>query len=510
MSVPASEDSLKLLVQNCKGAIKDLENIFPAMMKLRISLTEIRADDIEYKDTIIAFLSKTEDLLLGSNFILHELMSSLRFLPETTFIYEKRYHIQNINLSLCEAYSYFLGNKNDGVWSLLKPMILALNNSSLNSYVVKIDNELAILGKEHCDVQMRHSTAHYDQPIERYKKVNNITEEDKYCKATSKYLLIHMHISQVSMIITDIIKRIVPKNVSSSIKPMIPAFDIKAFVEENIAIKLSSDERIAYLSSESLIKTSNSIDSLYKNHLMCEGAEKFIASKNIKSATNIEALHKLIMLRMMIGFIHCDLTCSIRAYMNSKSRVERSLHLRRIYVTEVSGLTYLYGYNKEKNAQSLWQQLMNMDINGDRDGNENKKESLRKKLEELTSSLNSPRRNLYIHFREYENLNILKRYEAYEELNQLDEVKRALNLIHLCKEIDNYTIFMLKQVEIEEQQKSKDQMEKRHAMFEDLRYKMTNSKLSETMKAQAISIIDEMERKITKMFDPEKIDNNEE
>ena len=243
MSTPASKYSLNSLVQNSQDTMAVLEETFPAMMELRTRLTAIGADDIDNAESILAFFSKTEDLIIGSHFILHELMASLRHLLGANIDYEKRYHIQNINLSLCEAYNYFAGNTHNGVWSLLRPMILALDNPILHSYITIIENELTKLGTEFCDKQMRNTTAHYDKPIKMYNLVNSITEEDKYCKAVSQYMLIHLRISQISIMIFAIISQITPNStVVESVKQKIPTFDVKAFVEDHLAEKISSNE----------------------------------------------------------------------------------------------------------------------------------------------------------------------------------------------------------------------------------------------------------------------------
>lgn len=199
MSVPVNKQMLNSLKSNCKDTMVELEGIFPAMMELRYRLTTIGADDIDKTNTILALFSKTEDLFMGSHFILHELMSSLRLLLDTTTPYEKRYHIQSINLSLCEAYNYFSGNKSNGVWILLKSMIVVLDNPILHSYVTIIDRELTKLRTEYCDKDMRNSTAHFDEPIKRYKSVCSITEEDKYCKGVSQFMLICLNLKNVAL-----------------------------------------------------------------------------------------------------------------------------------------------------------------------------------------------------------------------------------------------------------------------------------------------------------------------
>jgi hypothetical protein len=500
MSISASEQSLNSLKQNTKDTMTEFEAVFPAMMELRVHLTTIGADSIEKKDTILAFFSKVENLLIGSHFILHELMASLRLLLNTTIVYEKRYHTQSINLGICEAYNYFFGNKNDGVWSLLKPDVLALDNPILHSYVAIIDAELEKLGVKHCNKVMRNSTAHYDNPIKRYDLLNSITDEDVYCKAVSQFMLIHLRISQISTIIFAIISQITPNNSPENIEQEKPMLDIKAFVEEKLADKLSSNEELANISSESLTNVSDNIDFLYNNHLNIEKFKEYLDTKVIQAPTSIEIFYQLILLRMMVGFIRCDLTCAIRAYLSSISSIERSLHLRRIYLTEVSALTHLYGYNEEKKTKSLWSQLMAIDI----DCNENELASLNEKLEELTSGLDSTRRNLHTHFREDEKLNILKRYEAYKNLNQIAEINKAHKLLYLCKNIEDYTMSALTRIGKKEQQESQKQKDRFNTMFKNLRNITMESKTSEAMKIQLITMLDEMERKLASLFDVKK------
>lgn len=194
---------------------------------------------------------------------------------------------------------------------------------------------------------------------------------------------------------------------------------------------------------------------------------------------------------MMVGFLRSDLTCAIRAYLNAMSSIERSLHLRKIYLTEVSALTHLYGYNEKKKTQSLWSQLMSIN----EDCNERELASLTEKLEELTFELDRTRRNLHNHFREDEELNILKRYEAYNNLNQIDEIKRAHKLLSLCKDIEDYTMSELSRIQKNQQQESQKQNDRIHVMFERMRNIPMGSETKGAMKIQWIAMIDEMERK---------------
>lgn len=199
---------------------------------------------------------------------------------------------------------------------------------------------------------------------------------------------------------------------------------------------------------------------------------------------------------MMIGFIRCDLICVMKAYLNSKSGLERSLQLRKIYLTEVSALTHLYGYNQVKKTKSLWQKLIDIDTNH----HEIESATIQEDFKELTLHLDSTRRNLYIHFREDKDLNILKRYETYKRLDQIVEINKSLKLIHLCKKIENYTKLILKKIEKKEHLKYQKQEDHFHKTFEDMRQLINNIKSSEDMKLQSVNMIDEMEEKINNIF----------
>lgn len=500
MRIPASKESISSLKQITRDSMAELEAVFPAMMKLRTQLTTIGADDIERTDTLLAFFRKVEDLFMGSHFILHELMASFRLLLDTSIIYEKRYHIQSINLCICEAQNYFVGNKNNGVWSLLKPYILSLGNPILQSYVTIIDNKLEKLGVNHCNKEMRNSTAHYDKPLRRYDLLNSITDEDIYCKAVSHFMLIHLRISQLSTIVFAIISQISPNKSLENIEQGKPILDIKAFVEEKLAYTFSSSEELTSVSSESLIKVSNNIDSLFNKNLNIGKLKELLGTKNIDIPLSLDIVYQLILLRMMINFIRCDLTSSIRAYMSSESSIERSVHLRKIYLTEVAALTHLYGYNSNKKNNSLWQQLMILDVQH----NECEIVSLQEELENMTSKLDSTRRNLHTHFREDEKLNILKRYETYKELNQIDEISKALNLINLCKKIEDYTMSVLTRVEQLEQKMAQERENRFNTMFENLQNMTMQSKTSEETKSQIINMLDQMKNKFENIFEFKK------
>ncbi|MDD6211106.1 MAG: hypothetical protein PUB21_10935 [Bacteroidales bacterium] len=489
MKKPASKETLVSLTQNSKDTIAELEDIFPAMVKLHKCFINAEEGLKDKSGTILTLFSKTEDLYMGSFLIMHELMASFRLLLSTTIIYEKRYHIQNITLTICEAYKYYAGIKeNEGIWNELKRIARILENPILNSYINIIDKELVKLKPEKEEIAIRNCTSHYNNPIERYTILNTITEEDKYCKFVSQYMLLHLRISQISTIILAIISQFTASsNADTNQQLSISQFNVKDFLYNKFANKLSGEQLIIQ-SDNTLIKLSDSIDKYYCNHLQCRKIKEFLTMKYVKIPTNIEILNELTLLRMMVSYIQNDLICAVKAYMSSESKIERSLHLRKIFITEIAALTKLYGYNMDARRNSLWKRLKDIDIN------HNKEESalLEKKLDELTKKINNDRKNLYIHFIEKDKFNIWKRYSAYEDLNQIDEINKTLNLLQICKEIDDYTFQIVIRIQNETQQKTKKQNEH----FDIMRMKIKNSQSTDEIKTQLIKMLDEIEAKM--------------
>ena len=110
-------------------------------------------------------------------------------------------------------------------------------------------------------------------------------------------------------------------------------------------------------------------------------------------------------------------------------------------------------------------------------------------------------RNLFIHFKEKGHLNIEKRYEAYKKLDHINEVKVALALLALCKEIENYTTEMLQQINKVEDKRLQEQRERYHEMFNSLRDMVSSSKSTNDVNSQVKSMLDDAENKLMKLFE---------
>ena len=133
--------------------------------------------------------------------------------------------------------------------------------------------------------------------------------------------------------------------------------------------------------------------------------------------------------------------------------------------------------------------------------NSDKTQLIQEELDAFESHLDTIKRNLFIHFKEKENLNIEKRYEAYEQLDHINEIKEALALLALCKEIEIYTTEMLYQISKSEDKRHQEQKEKYHDMFNRLRDMMPSSKSTDDANSQVRSMLNDAENKLMSLFD---------
>jgi len=203
----------------------------------------------------------------------------------------------------------------------------------------------------------------------------------------------------------------------------------KAFNRNNeLKLKLN---KIIYTCTKNLDNDNKLINGTYnlKNFLLSKGIE----------FKHYDVIIQIILIKMTIAFMQCDLACTLKSYLHSEDNIERASNLRRINLIETSILTKLYGYNKQAQASSLWAKLHAFDKNFSDD--ETRK--IDSKLKEITKELDSNNRNLNTHYRESEKLNIIKLYERYNNQNHAEILTHYLKLMKLCKNMNLYIMHVI-------------------------------------------------------------------
>jgi hypothetical protein len=497
MSNSASQHTLNTLSQNSKDTMEEIINFLPSLIELE-QLSK-KVSDGQY-NTIGSLIAHIQDLSLGSHFIIVEIMSLFRNMIDTKYLYEKIYYMEYLNQSFCEAYFYFRKKKNnidvDGIWLVAKQKILQLQNPVLDSYITMIDKLYDDIKYNYCDIPLRNETSHFNDPIRKYKMLQLLNSEEHISKGVSQFMSLYMRMSQLCTILTAILYQFLPKQEPDTpIENHSQTDNFISILNERVSDIFHKNEKIIENLNQIITKSEKELNSDYNNCERLDRAIDFFILKGMK-IDQFDVLRQLNILRMTVAFMKGDLACTIKSYLHSSTEIECALNLRRIFLVEINIFTKLYGYNKKKREQSLWVELRNLDNNH----KDKEAEEIELKLEMFTNSFNPKKRNLYTHFREGEQLNIVKRYETYKTLNHAEELQRCLNLMSLCKVLEDYTMQVFHRYEAELNLNVNKNKEERSVLFDKFRTFVSNSELSEEIKKQWLQMFDNSEKQINDLF----------
>lgn len=440
----ASKETIDLLINNSKQAIIDSENLLHNI--------ELIKSKIGNKDSINNYLQLLFELLSGSLSGMYEVYSGLKSMLSTNSVYAKRYHMQMINLSQYEWCTYLCGKDKEGVLSKLKNR---LNEQHYNTQELnEIMQQVYSLGKK-CNVGLRTMTAHYDKPDIMYKKLAVLNDEDIYAKRVSDQLLIHdMILKYVSPVLQAITETLCINAIEITNKKWGKEFSIQGFLNDKIAEAFIKKGELDNITSEQLANAWNDIESIKRTYDTCEKAIAFLKPKQIDNSRLVE-IKSIAEMRLAVTFMRYDLECSMNSYLNASSNIERSICFMRVYRLETGALTHLYGYNEERKQDSIWCKLKLIpEFKSSPLSND-----IENKLKALTLHLDCTKRNLYTHYREGQHLNISDRWRCANEMDHPKELMQMLQLITLCKNINQYLHSLLSLIDSTVKKKNDEMLE---------------------------------------------------
>ena len=167
-------------------------------------------DDIEYAKTtldtgssnnsqLLKFMQFVYELVSGSILGMNETFMGLRDLLQADSLYEKRYHMQMINLCQVEWCKYLKGTDGNGVLTRLTNFFKDYINDGDRgfAYLSDLQQKVKVLGDK-CDLALRNMTAHYDKPFEMYNRLSVLNDEDEYAQRVGMQMEIHDKILEFS------------------------------------------------------------------------------------------------------------------------------------------------------------------------------------------------------------------------------------------------------------------------------------------------------------------------
>ena len=444
---PASPESVAVLIENSKRGIYDSEKLLEKIEDTKTIFESIST----IEGTALEFLQIVFELLSGSLSGMYEGFNGLQNMLQTDSIYAKRYHMQMINLCQYEWCKYFLGRDGNGVLVRLINFLKDCNDDVTNTYLQDLRLLIKTLGGN-CDKDLRNMTAHYDKPSQMYQKMLTLNSEDEYAIRLGMQMEIHDKVLKLTnTIFTTIFSNIPSANTTEHKTRIQTDIEIQTFINSQIAEAFDKKTDLKTIISDQILEAWTEVESMKKLFSQCDVGISFLQQQRLDT-TSIKYLQSLVEIRWIITFMRSDLICSMDSYLKASSIIERSICLHRIYRFEIAALTQLYGYNDDKKSESIWHKLKGIsEFVTNPMSNE-----VEKQLEELTTHIDCTRRNLYTHYREERQLNISERWQAFEKMSHVKELKQLLKLILLCNRIDKCLISLLASLQELQNRKTKN------------------------------------------------------
>lgn len=171
-SNPASDETISNLVVNSGIAINDLYK----SLKVELAVRSLMNDS-----TPLLYIL-TQDLQNGIKFILMDISVSCRAEFSTSNLYEKRFHLKNIQASISEGFKLLFNfgkQRNKSLWMKLMIEVYNVCDDKLISKGLDIENKLIRFGTSNIDKELRDLTLHYDKEMmEVYRKTSDISSEE--------------------------------------------------------------------------------------------------------------------------------------------------------------------------------------------------------------------------------------------------------------------------------------------------------------------------------------------
>ena len=175
-TTPASKETIDNLIRNSGIVVDDLYKALKGELAVRVLMN----------DTTPSLYILTQDLQNGIKFILMDIGTSCRADLSTSNLYEKRFHLKNIQASISEGYKLLFNFgklRNRSLWRRLMVEVQHKCNARLIKRGQEIENNLSIFGECKIDKALRDLTLHYNKEmIEVYKTTAAINSEDTIIK----------------------------------------------------------------------------------------------------------------------------------------------------------------------------------------------------------------------------------------------------------------------------------------------------------------------------------------
>ena len=469
----ASPESIQRLIENSERGLAQIEMSQPLILDARRAVVEaIEKEDgrnVEQELKLVVL-----ETILAENEVIYDLSASLDALLKATDDYTKRFYMQSLNLCFVEACQLFVGDKGDenGLLTKLDMLTRDLNQAGCQYLLRHIIEDVREFSRNYAKKELRNVTRHYDDPIKMYEMQWELNDIDFFAKGSSELMAIRMEVTVVSSYLLSLFtpNKSTSQSAASSSKC---DFDVKGMFNEAI-FKALKEKNLKGEVQRTLDKGQRVLDECYRLYSGCRRAVDYLKEKGCQKTDAFDKLETLTKLRMETLFLRYDIACSVWGYLNASTEQERSQNLRLIHITKQAALTHIYGYNKNAQERSLWTKIKLLEEANDVKLNTCKVEH---SLKLLTGNLSEDKENsqIFAHYRYKSDFYIPARLEAFGKMVHYQELTESLELLNVCKEIEQYAAGMLFCMNEKQKQERKRQHDEWIGLLDGLAVKAGNN-----------------------------------
>ena len=498
----ASKETVENLIDNSSKTIEDL---YKKVVEDISFLKELNAD-------VPQLLRLAIELRINMRFILIDLMTSLRSCLNGTYIFEKCYHIKNLEGIRVEGCRLLLGygeGREGSIWMKLEcELKQAYQRFEKSNYAQvyerllscydKVSIQLRTMMTTNEERKSRNLTYHYDDDLYKvYKQLVTVKNkgEDEPMKCVIPWMdaLLWIQVLCDSIEYVEVLRGNTFSKVTGFHHFRINV--IKLDFYKRTVTEFSRNNQFKE-TLDKVLKDIDSVDWAAKEKDKLGRLEYWLDKKapNQDKPKTIKDMKDLMNVYLLIEMSFADMACVIRAFMNAGSDIEYPLTFRRLLVSKVSTLGHLVGYNDTEKGNALWTFIQKA-VPADAEKLKTEATEIRMELESLLNQKDVKHRALYIHYldRDTNESNVLRILESIERIDLLIEMKAYPAFIKIMGRIRKFLKKLMAELAIRADKTTKASNIKMRAQIQRLRQLLNNPKCPADLRISFNKTLDQME-----------------
>ena len=338
------------------------------------ALSQAVLDDIaiyeQLRDKEPKILALTAELRMDTKFILMDLCTSFLAMCKAKEAYACRYHIKNLEAGIQEAYKLLFNygkSQRYTVWKKIgstlseEPVSYWSEQGKLMADYQDITTKLTGLAGDEDDKQHRDITYHYDADM---RQVYEYTVASNSMEDASKKLIAVMDVLGNMTTFCDDVENCLRKNGTDTTVD-VDNQNIDDSLHLSLIQYLNENKELPIVLGD-ILKDVKPIDD-YAHQMDVFSKMKGMTDEQHIDLPEIDNVFTMLNLYMTVLFMRADMAAITKSFLLSKTSGEAMLNMRRYIITITAAFGHLYGYSIDEKNRSIWQSVLKMISDGDRD-----------------------------------------------------------------------------------------------------------------------------------------------